>query len=132
MPRRWILVVEDDPTIIKLAEEFFRGPEAEVTYCNDAMQCFIQARDLKPAIVICDLMMPGFGTGDAAYRELRKDARTKEIPFIFVSGMSEERIKSMVPSDDPKLRVMRKPLDWPLLKSWVAEMSGLKLNSDMP
>ena len=127
MPRRWILVVDDDPLMIKMLEEFLQGPDFTVTIASDAMQSFIQARDLKPALVISDMVMPGGHTGDAALRELRKDEKLRAIPFIFVTGMEPSKAQALLPAGDPTVRLMTKPIDWELLRKNIEELSGIKI-----
>lgn len=124
MARRWILVVDDDPLTLQVVEEFLQDSGFHVTTAADAMQCFIQARDLKPVLVISDIQMPGYGSGDAALRELRKDPRLASIPFIFITGMDLEKAHKLLPSNDPTVRLIRKPLDWELLRRMIAELTG--------
>lgn len=123
--RKWILVVDDDPLMLRMMEEALQNPAFGVTTAQDAKQAFIQARDLKPILIISDLQMPLFGTGDKTLRELRKDPRLAHIPFIFVSGMETVKARELVPDGDPTVRLMSKPVDWTVLQKWVLELTGL-------
>jgi CheY-like chemotaxis protein len=125
--RRWILIVDDDPLMLQIIEKFVQGPDIHTTTASDAKQAFIQARDLKPALIISDMMMPGF-YGTATLFELRKDPRTAGIPFIFVTGMTPEKAQALLPPNDPKIRLLTKPIDWAKLGDLVNELSGLKIN----
>lgn len=127
MARRWILVVDDDPMMLQLMSDFLQGPDFHVTTASDAMQSFIQARDLKPVLIISDMQMPGYGTGDNALKALRKDPRMAGIPFIFVTGMPLADAQKLLPADDPTVRLMNKPVDWERLKVWIKEMTGLSV-----
>jgi len=129
MARRWILIVDDDPLMLQVLEKFVQGPEIYVTTASDAKQAFIQARDLKPALIISDMMMPGF-YGTATLFELRKDPRTGSIPFIFVTGMAPEKVKTLLPPNDPKTRLMTKPIDFDKLAQAVKELSGLVIATE--
>jgi len=129
MARRWILIVDDDPLMLQVLEKFVQGPEIYVTTASDAKQAFIQARDLKPALIISDMMMPGF-YGTATLFELRKDPRTGSIPFIFVTGMAPEKVKTLLPPNDPKIRLMTKPIDFDKLAQAVKELSGLVIATE--
>lgn len=128
-PRRWILIVDDDPVMLKMMEDFVHGPELKVTTASDALQAFIQARDLKPALIITDMQMPGF-YGTATLNELRKDPKTADIPFIFVTGMDMAKAKALIPEGTPKVLLMQKPVDWEKLEKAVAELTGLKIGPD--
>lgn len=130
MPR-WILLVDDDPVMLSLLERVVEGPDIRVTTASDARQAFIQARDLKPALVISDMMMPGF-YGTAAMFELRKDPRTGAIPFIFLTGLPPEKAQKLLPPGDPKIRLLSKPLDFAALGTAVRELTGLKIGKPGP
>lgn len=108
------------------------GPNYEVTTAPDALQGFIQARDLKPLIVISDMEMPGYGTGDVGLKDLRKDPRLRHIPFIFVTSMDQEKAKLLLPQGDPTVRLMSKPVDWVKLRAWIKEMCGLEIPERVP
>jgi CheY-like chemotaxis protein len=128
--RRWILLVDDDPLQLQTLAEFISGPDIRVTTATDAIQAFIQARDLKPALIISDIQMPNFGNGDITLRELRKDERLRGIPFIFVTGMDLQRATSLLPAGDPTVRLLPKPIDWAVLEKWVFELAGLKIGPE--
>lgn len=125
---KWVLVVDDDPMLLEVISGFLEGCGARVTTASDAMQAFIQARDLKPALVISDIQMPQYGTGDAALRELRKDPRLRGIPFIFMTGMALDKAAALLPKDDPTVRLMGKPLDFDKLAAWVKELAGIEIS----
>jgi len=129
MARRWILIVDDDPMMLQVLEKFVQGPEIYVTTASDAKQAFIQARDLKPALIISDMMMPGF-YGTATLFELRKDPRTGGIPFIFVTGMTPAKAASLIPANDPKVRMMTKPIDFDKLADSIRELTGLVITRE--
>ncbi len=128
-PRRWILIVDDDPMMLKMMEEFVHGPDMRVTTAADALQAFIQARDLHPALIISDMQMPGF-YGTATMTELRKDPKTADIPFIFVTGMELAKAEALIPVGAPKVRVLPKPIDWEKLERMVEDLTGLKIGPE--
>ena len=130
MPR-WILIVDDDPLILQLLEKTVEGPDIRVTTAAEAKQAYIQARDLKPAVIISDLMMPGF-YGTATMFELRKDPRTEAIPFVFITGMAPAKAQALLPPDDPKIRLLYKPIDFAALGAAVHELTGLKIGNPGP
>lgn len=126
MAIRWILLVDDDPMTLQLLEMRIQGPDIRVTTATEAKQAFIQARDLKPAVIISDIMMPGF-YGTATLFELRKDPRTAGIPFVFVTGMVPAKAQALLPPNDPKIRLLTKPIDWDKLAAAVHELAGLTI-----
>jgi CheY-like chemotaxis protein len=122
--------VDDDPMMLQMLEEVVHGPDMRVTTASDPVQAFIQARDLKPALIISDIQMGRFGTGDQTLRELRKDSRLTGIPFIFMTGMELDKAKEIIPQNDPTVRLLQKPIDWKLLETYVMELTGLKFSSE--
>lgn len=126
-PAPWVLIVDDDPVMLQFMETLVGAPGLRVTTAADARQAFIQARDLKPALVISDLLMPGF-YGTAALFELRKDPRTAGIPFLFVTGMPPAKAQALLPPNDPKVRLLLKPFDRPQLAAAVRELAGLEIS----
>lgn len=126
MAKKWVLVVEDDPVVRDILIEWLEERGLSVTSADDAMQAFIQARDLKPFLVLCDLMMPIWGSGADAYKKLRANPATKEVPIVFVTGADPVLAEKMVP-DEAKVRLIFKPVQWPLLARAVEELTGIVL-----
>jgi DNA-binding NarL/FixJ family response regulator len=84
-----ILVIEDEPemrrnllTILKL--ENFKSTGAENGQVGIEL-----ARQHKPDIVLCDVMMPGLD-GYGVLQALRDDPATATIPFIFLTAKGEK------------------------------------------
>jgi CheY-like chemotaxis protein len=73
--KKWILLVDDDPTVLALLDQALSHPELTITTAHDALQAFIQARDLTPILIISDIQMPGFGDGTRTLKLLREDPR---------------------------------------------------------
>jgi CheY-like chemotaxis protein len=124
MARNWVLVVEDEPNVREMLVEWLETSGFKTTFAEDAMQAFIQARDLKPILILCDLMMPIWGSGADAYKQLRGAPETKDIPVIFVTGADPVLAEKMVP-DEPKVRLLFKPVQWPLLALTIKELTGI-------
>jgi len=84
-----ILVVDDDPSIRKMAiAKFARAGFdcAEAERGEDAVEL---ARSLRPDLVLLDLMLPGID-GLEVCRRLRADPRTRAVPIIMLTAMCEE------------------------------------------
>jgi CheY-like chemotaxis protein len=126
MARKWVLVVEDEPPIREIIVEWLEQRGLSVTFAEDAAQAFIQARDLKPFLIVCDLMMPVWGSGADAHKQLRAAPETRDLPILFVTGADPVLAEKMVP-DEPKVRLIFKPVQWPLFAQAVKELTGLEL-----
>ncbi len=128
MTKKWVLVVEDEPDVRGILVEWLEKRGLSATFAEDALQAFIQARDLKPFLIVCDLMMPIWGSGADAYRQLRGAPETKDLPILFVTGADPVLAEKMVP-DEPKVRLLFKPVQWPLFALAIKELTGVELEA---
>jgi len=117
-----ILVIDDDPAVAEILVNTLCVWGYRATSANDAMQAVIQAEGLKPGLVIMDIKMPNFGTGLEAYRKLRKIPELKDTPVIFMTGLDPDDARKLVPTDDPKVRLIFKPIALTILKQWICEL----------
>lgn len=120
----FILVVDDDVTLAQVIVDSLEAKGYKATWTSDAWQTVIQAEALKPLLVICDIRLPSFGTGVDAYRNFRKNRHLKEVPVIFITGLNPLEAKPLVPTDDPRVRLLFKPLDMALLEKSMTELMG--------
>jgi two-component system phosphate regulon response regulator PhoB len=84
-----ILVVEDEPAILELITVNLVDAGFEVRGAPDAETARVHLKDELPALVLLDWMLPG-QSGLALARELRADARTKDLPIIMVTARGDE------------------------------------------
>ncbi|MFA5140031.1 MAG: response regulator [Elusimicrobiota bacterium] len=129
----YILVVDDDATIATLICEHLEHFGYRVTYCTDAAQAIIQAQSVKLGLLIADIMMPVFGSGVDAYRRIRANPRLpKDLPIIFLTGLTPEQAQRMVPKDDPRVRLLHKPLPLSKLITAIKDLTGETLAAPPP
>ena len=89
-----ILIVEDEPAIRELlafnvAQAGFQALRAE-----DADSAWQQIRSSAPDLILLDWMLPNT-SGVIMAKQLRSDARTKDVPIIMLTARGEERDKVM-------------------------------------
>jgi two-component system phosphate regulon response regulator PhoB len=84
-----ILVVEDEPAILELIKVNLVDAGYEVKAAEDAETAHEVLKQELPDLVLLDWMLPG-QSGLALARQLRGDARTRELPIIMVTARSEE------------------------------------------
>ncbi len=87
-----ILVVEDEPAILELLRVNLVGAGYEVRGAPDAESAHAQLKESLPNLLLLDWMLPG-QSGLALAKQLRADARTKELPIIMVTARTEEADK---------------------------------------
>jgi DNA-binding response OmpR family regulator len=83
-----VLVVDDDPVILKLLEVNFEMEGFSVVRAADGAEGLERAREVLPDIVVLDVMMPRM-TGYEVAKALREDENTAHIPIIFVTARAQ-------------------------------------------
>lgn len=78
-----ILLVDDSPLILKVAELFLRGKHEVLTAAsgNEAMNIAIREH---PSLILMDYHMPGW-SGCETRDALAKDGRTEDIPVVIMT-----------------------------------------------
>lgn len=103
-----ILIIDDDPVVVKYLENLFQDNGYETCSASSSMEGLELVRREKPDLISLDLEMPG-EWGPRFYRKLRKDKQLKDTPIVVVSGIDgDHAIKDAVafvakPFDPDKL-----------------------------
>jgi len=87
----------------------------------DAMQGPMMARNLKPDLIILDIMMPA-GGGATVYRRLKQNTMTMAIPIIIHSSATLDAIRTVLPEADD-VPMVQKPADLTRLLALVSEFA---------
>jgi two-component SAPR family response regulator len=85
-----ILVLDDEPTLVKLIVAVLEGAHYEVHRFSkplDALKA-LESEDLNPDLFLVDISMP-IMTGTEFLGRVRQHERFLRTPFIFLSGLSE-------------------------------------------
>lgn len=91
-----ILVVDDNPLNVKLLAARLAREYYAVTTANNGLEAVKLAQQEPPDLVLLDVMMPEMDGYETCTR-LRADARTRHVPVIMVTALSdnEDRIKGL-------------------------------------
>ena len=84
-----LLVIEDEPDVRKVIEYNLALAGHEVVIAGDGRQGLRMARELKPDLVLLDLMLPDL-SGTEVCRALKDDQDLKGMPVLVVSALGEE------------------------------------------
>jgi DNA-binding response OmpR family regulator len=84
-----ILTAEDQQHIRKLIEYKLTNAGYRVIAVEDGLQALEKARELRPDLIMLDVMMP-LMTGFEVLAELKRDQRTQAIPVLLVTAQSKE------------------------------------------
>jgi len=88
MPAPTVLVVEDDPVILRLLEVNFELEGFGVVLAHDGAEGIEAARAERPDIIIRDIMMPKV-SGLELVEALKADEATASIPIILLSAKAQ-------------------------------------------
>ena len=84
-----LLVVDDDPVIQKLLQVNFEMEGYQVVLAGDGLQALEKAAEVRPDLIVMDVMMPRMDGLEAAGR-LKADAATASIPVIILSAKAQD------------------------------------------
>jgi CheY-like chemotaxis protein len=82
---RTILLVDDDPLVLKIYQDGLRRLGAHVETASDGIAAIQALRAHKPDVVVLDLMMPRF-SGVDVLKFIRSEAALKTLPVVILSN----------------------------------------------
>lgn len=88
-PRARVLVVDDEPDLIRILEFGLRAAGYQVEIAADGQEGLKKAREIRPDIILLDLMLPKLD-GYKVCRLLKFDERYRHIPIIILSARTQE------------------------------------------
>jgi len=88
VPDSTVLVVDDDPVILKLLEVNFEMEGFTVLTAKDGEEGIEVARTDQPDLIVSDIMMPK-KSGLELVTALKGDPSTQEIPIILLSAKAQ-------------------------------------------
>ena len=83
-----VLVVDDDPVILKLLEVNFEMEGFVVLVAHDGEEGIEVARNEQPDVIVSDIMMPRV-SGLELVTALKSDPGTSDIPIILLSAKAQ-------------------------------------------
>lgn len=91
-----ILIVEDDPNILKAVSIVLRKSGFEVETALDGQDALQKLANYLPDLIISDVMMPRMD-GFMFFETIRKNPVLEEVPFVFLTavGDAENRIRRL-------------------------------------
>lgn len=115
-----ILVVDDEPSIIRLVKATLEARGYDVIEAHDGIEALSEAKMYKPDLILLDIMMPHMD-GREARKKLLEDERTKNIPVIHLSAVGdfESQLKAV---SDGMTGYITKPFTPSDLAQQVADM----------
>lgn len=114
-----ILIVDDNPTNLKLVTYLVRANGYEVTTAGDANDALASIAANRPALILMDLQLPGID-GLELTRRLKADPATRDIKIIAVTAyaMKGDQEKALAAGCDA---YVTKPIDTRALPGLIAK-----------
>lgn len=111
-----IFIVDDDPDDVLLLKLVLEKAGYRVVSSNDPEEALLRARQIKPDLIILDILMPKIDGAEIALR-LREHPRTKGIPYLFLTALKAKEDDIHPLGDEPANTVLAKPIDPPEMLS---------------
>ena len=89
---RKILIVDDSPTERHVLNDLLTKAGFEVVTSDNGEDAIVKARQVKPDLILMDVVMPGLN-GFQATRAISRDPDTRAIPIILCTSKSQETDK---------------------------------------
>lgn len=86
-----ILIVEDDIYTLELYERQLKRAGFDVYRAIDGEEGFKVAKDIKPDLVLLDIMLPKVD-GFEMLKNMRNDKETKDLPVLILTNLGRESI----------------------------------------
>ena len=90
-----VLLVDDERSIRTICRVNLEGDGLAVTEAADGSQALEAVREIRPSLVLLDVMMPGVD-GWRVAEQLAADDATRDIPVVFLSARAahEDRLRA--------------------------------------
>ena len=83
-----LLVVDDEPNLLRAVAACLRAEDYEVSTARSAHEALMQLAEALPDLIVSDIRMPGMD-GYKLARQLRGSPRTALVPIVFLTAMDE-------------------------------------------
>ena len=84
-----VLIVDDAMDMRVFISALFKTNGYTTETCRDGASGLEKAREIAPALIVLDVMMPGTG-GALMYKSLKTDLRLQQIPVIVLSAVGQQ------------------------------------------
>lgn len=87
-PAKIVVVIDDEPDIVKVLKELLEVNHYEVTEAYDGESGFEKVKAQLPDLILLDIMMPKMD-GYTFLRKLKGDTQLRNIPVIVLTARSK-------------------------------------------
>ena len=90
MQTKRILVVDDEPDVVRILSKSLMLNGFEVITANDGLECLAKAENELPDLILLDNVMPNMD-GQTTLAKLKASKKTEGIPVIMVTALADEK-----------------------------------------
>ena len=119
-----ILVVDDDRSVLTVVKKYFIKNGYSVVMTDNGSEALLLVRDSKPDLILTDVDMPGLD-GHAVCRVLKKEATSRSIPIIIMSGSRIDDKDILSGFEGGADDYVVKPFVLPILKARIEAVLGV-------
>lgn len=120
-----ILIVDDEKEIVKILQKTFVKEGFEVLTAFNGEECLEHAEKERPNLILIDIHMPGMD-GGTVVQNLKSKEETKDIPFIYLTGLITEKEVSGLKGMMAEKRFLSKQSDLEEIVKKVKEALSVK------
>lgn len=84
-----IMIVDDSPTEVHVMKKALEKHGFDTVSASDGSECIDLARQVRPDLILMDIVMPGIN-GFQATRALTRDPQTSSIPVVMITTKGQE------------------------------------------
>jgi two-component system response regulator VicR len=124
--RKVVVYVEDEPDLVELLDLILKNKEIVLEHASTGRQGLKLIRQLKPDLVILDLMLPDIDGWDV-FQEMQRDQALKHIPVVVITVRTEGLIQGEWPQVQQLAGYLLKPFAINALREVVGRALGIAL-----
>lgn len=117
-----VLIIDDDKVIHSILKQAFTKAGYQVVPALDSMQGMMMAKQVKPDLIVLDIMMPA-GGGFVVYERLQMMTGSFQVPFLIYSSMDRDQILEKIP-EGPLVAVLSKTATMESILEAAARLTG--------
>ncbi len=89
MVKKVLIIDDEEDFCFFIKKNLEKTNNYKVTACSDSKSAIAVAKELKPDVILIDIMMPD-KDGTEIARELKMIDETRDIPFLFLTALVTE------------------------------------------
>ncbi|NLE64988.1 MAG: response regulator [Elusimicrobia bacterium] len=84
-----ILIVDDDPVVVRLVQEVLTNEGHEVATASDGLDAMVRVQKDLPDLIVLDVMMPELNGFDVCHK-IKFNDQTKHVPILLLTSRDQD------------------------------------------